>query len=135
MFLRNTLAARSDKFDTLQDMIHFVMGLVPQLDDHLLAPDAGMAAALPVASGSRGGSQSRFKGACYTCGKTGHRARDCRSKPAAKPGVDSGRKGPAARGRVPTGKYDGSGRVAAIEADHEEEYASDDDLRSGKDLA
>ena len=134
-FLRNTLAARGDNFGTLQELIHYVMGLVPHLDPHLLVPDAAMVAALPVSSGSRGGSQSRFTGACFTCGKVGHRARDCRSKPAVKPGAESRRRGPAARGRVPAGKYDGSGRVAAIEADHEEEYASDDDLRSGKDLA
>lgn len=129
-YLREKYADR--EFDSLLDMVHYTLSLEAVVDAHHFRPDAEMQPMVAAMPARRKGTQE-FPGVCYRCGKKGHRKVDC---PSTKPGTTHSK---PAKGKAPFGKYNGSGKVHAVEVvrstDPDEGEFSDEDLRQGNDLA
>ena len=125
-YLRRVFAER-EAFRSLDEMVRYTLALEAALDAHLLRPDATpVVAALPVrGSGNSSSRKPQFRGNCNTCGEYGHRASACTKSRAQRIGAAAGNV--TSRGRVNPGRYNGSGRVAHVEA----EELSDEELRQG----
>ena len=147
-YLRDRFAER--EFDSLGELVSAALRLQNAVEPGKFAPDASVILPVPVvaalpAARPRTARGRKSKGlVCFRCNLPGHKKSDCRvrlgsdGKPVKKTpgGQSSGRPVPT-KGKAPFGKYDGSGRVYAMEACDEYEYEdlSDDELRSGNDLA
>ena len=119
-------------FESVKDMIRFTRRIVNAVDDKYVQPDVltPVVAAMPA----RPRKSGTTKAVCYRCHKPGHLKRDCKvnlDRTDRAQGRQGGQQdGRATKGKVPFGKYDGSGRVHAIAASVLDEE-SDDDLRLG----
>ena len=143
-FLRNLYATR-EAFPDLLSMARYTLALVPKVDPEKLRPDGAVVAAMPARFGASKGSP--FQGVCWTCGAQGHKSAECSKVKAAakqqtgKNNKKKGRKGqgsggnPAPLGKVQMGRYSGGAKVHNIDAGDETDSLSDDELRSGNDLA
>ena len=146
-YLRDRFAERT--FGSLSELVSAALRLQNAVEPGKFAPDVSnlsvpVVAALPAAR-PRSAQGRKSKGiVCFRCNLPGHRKSDCRvrlgsdGKPVKKTsgGPTSGRPVPVKK-QAPFGKYDGSGRVYAVEACDEYEYEdlSDDELRSGNEEA
>ncbi|KAK9804616.1 hypothetical protein WJX73_009260 [Symbiochloris irregularis] len=127
-FLRDKLISR--EYYSLLDIQQEPLRLAGLYGPDKTRPDAQ--APFVAALGARRPNGRTRK--CFTCGSPDHIAPACPQK---KGRARRGRAGPATRGSVRPGRYDGSGRVNAIaaEADNASNELSDDELRSGNGLA
>ena len=144
-YLRDRFADR--EFASLSELVTASLRLKNVVEASKFSPDElliPMVAAVAAARPTRG---RRPKGpiVCFRCGLAGHKKTDCKVRLGAdgKPVVAQTGSRPSGR-QVPVkekarfGKYDGSGRVYAVEACEdfcEYEEMSDDELREGNDLA
>ena len=143
-YLRDRFAER--EFESLSDMVSAALRLKGQVEATKFAPDVDslavpVVAAMP-ASRPRQGRKPKGPLTCFRCGLPGHKKTDCRVKLGSdgkpvKAASGGQRSGKPVKQKAGFGKYDGSGRVYAVEACEEYEYEdlSDDELRSGNDLA
>ena len=137
-FLREKFAER--KFASLLEMVRWTKQLLPLVPAERLLPDAPKEAPVIAAMAVKG-QRKTFRGACYGCGRLGHRHAECRTNPLSAQPQTVQRTGPKpqhgkpVKGTFQPGKYNGTGRVHAVEAEPVHEEESDDDVRQGKDLA
>ena len=139
-FLRNSNSYLRDRFairdfSSVGELITESLRLKGKVDVDKFAPDemsVPVVAAMPaVRPGLR----------CFRCNKPGHKKVDCRAKPEACQNSSTqaqkgSRSGRPTKGKARFGKYDGTGRVHAVNACSEcESDLSDDELRSGNELA
>ena len=144
-YLRDRFAER--EFATLSDLVSASLRLQCAVEASKFAPDVELlpvpvVAALPAAR-PRQGRRAKGPLTCFRCGLPGHKKTDCKvklgsdGKPVKARSGGQQQAGRPVKERAGFGKYDGSGRVYAMEACDEYEYEdlSDDELRSGNDLA
>lgn len=138
-YLQEKYAGQS--FDSLLDMVNYTMRLVAAVHPSHFTPQSSVTpvVAAIAAKGGKPGSKAK----CFRCGRSGHVREDCyakldKSKPDKQQSGKHGKSRRPTKGTARFGKYDGSGRVNAIEADTVSTVAdseSDDDLRQGNDQA
>ena len=138
-YLRDRFADRD--FGSVGELISASLRLQGKVDASKFSPDVQEVPVVAAMPARKAKSKSKPKLTCYRCGKPGHREAECYAK-VAKAGDStraqqgSKKAGRPNKGRARFGKYDGSGRVNAIEAASDEESElSDDELREGNDLA
>ena len=137
-YLREKFATREGaKFASVHALAQYMLTLADAVDPAYLVPDAdAVIAAVAGKPFGRNRPQTSFGGVCWNCGSTGHRSTECRAKPSPagathrKPGGN-----PPARGKAGFGKYTGSGKVHAVEAETVVDEVSDDELRTGNEEA
>ena len=128
-------------FPTLLEMVHYTLRLVATVNPRYFTPDSSVEPVVAAVAAKGGRSDPRVK--CYRCGRQGHLKENCYPKldNKSKPEKKEQHKHQSRRPTRPSanfGKYDGSGRVNAVEADAVscvDDEISDDDLRQGNDLA
>lgn len=128
-FLRDKLVSRD--FYSLMDIMHESVKLSSKFAPEKTLPDtlaspliAAMPARRRTGPETRPGRPTRRE--CYVCGSRFHLKHECPDKHRA-----AGNAGPPIKGSVRPGRYNGSGRVNAIEAVVASDELSDDELRSG----
>lgn len=140
-YLREKCADK--EFTSLLDLARYIMRLLATIDERHFRPDAEVLAPVLAALPARP-TGSRKDITCFRCGRPGHSKSNCKVKltPADKANAEKAyaayraNKGRATKGSARFGKYDGSGRVNAIEADSvDADKLSDDELRQGNGLA
>lgn len=144
-YLRDRFADR--EFASLSELVTAALRLKNVVEASKFSPDElliPVVAAMPAARPRQG---RRGKGApivCFRCDLAGHKKTDCKvrlgndGKPTPRTGARSSSRVVPVKEKARFGKYDGSGRVYAVEAcDEFDEYEemSDDELREGNDLA
>ena len=140
-FLRNRFAGRT--FPDLTELVTEALLVESLVDPGSFSPDAEnvpVVAAIAVnqyKSGSRSKGKPKGQLICYGCGKPGHKEADCRAKPEAsstRAQQGSRTTGHPVKGKARFGKYNGSGRVNAVEvcSESDDEEVDDDDLRDGE---
>ena len=134
-YLKDLFVERELKFAKVEDLVQYVLSLVGRVDRAKLAPDADAVIAAVYSKPAGPRKDRRFEGSCWTCGERGHRSPDCPDKASKGKGAfKKAAPNPPARGKAPFGKY--KAKVHNIEAEASEEGdLSDEELRSGKELA
>ena len=140
-YLQEKYAGQS--FDTLMDMVDYTLRLVSSVHPSHFTPEGPSVAPVVAAIAAKGGKPGR-DAKCHRCGRSGHVREDCYAKLDKSRPEKSKQQGKQGNARRPTkdtakfGKYRGSGRVNAVEADAASTVAdsdSDDEVRQGKDHA
>ena len=143
-YLKEKFADR--EFSSLPDMVQSALRLSALVPEHLFQPDT-QAPVIAALSRDKGPNASNVT--CNRCGRQGHKRQNCFAKrdarnrrltdsaPAAPPKSNGQNRGPAQKKKANFGRYDGSGRVNAIETAESvvDSELSDDDLRQGNDEA